>query len=134
MNTRISLALGVVVGFGLGAVSIQTLHAQAQSKPPVYLISEIDVTNPDAYGKEFAPKAQATVKGSGARFVVIGGTAGAGAKPVTAIAGTPPKRVTIQAWESLEALNKWYHGADYQAALKIGQQYATFRRYAVEGQ
>jgi uncharacterized protein (DUF1330 family) len=134
MNTRISVALGVVVGFGLGAVSIHTLHAQAQSKPPVYLISEIDVTNPDAYGKEFAPKAQATVRGSGARFLLIGGAAGAGAKPVTAIAGTPPKRVTIQVWESLEALNKWYHGADYQAALKIGEKYATFRRYAVEGQ
>ena len=31
-------------------------------------------------------------------------------------------------------LNKWYHGADYQAALEIGDKYATFRRYAVEGQ
>ena len=108
MNTRISIALGVVIGFGLGAVSIYTLHAQAQGKPPVYLISEIDVTNPDAYGKEFAPKAQATVRASGARFIVIGGAAGAGAKPVTALAGTPPKRVTIQAWESIEALNKVY--------------------------
>ena len=134
MSTRIGIALGVLIGFGLGAVSIHTLHAQAQGKPPVYLISEIDVTNPDAYGKDFAPKAQATVRDSGARFIVIGGTAGAGAKPVTALAGTPPKRVTIQAWESMEALNKWYHGADYQAALKIGEQHATFRRYAVEGQ
>ena len=53
---------------------------------------------------------------------------------MTAVAGTPPKRVTIQAWESLEAMNKWYYGADYQTALKIGEQYATFRRYAVEGE
>jgi uncharacterized protein (DUF1330 family) len=53
---------------------------------------------------------------------------------VTAIAGTPPKRVVIQAWDSLEALNAWYKGADYQAALKIGEKYATFRRFAVEGQ
>ena len=134
MSTRIGIALGVLVGFGLGAVSIHTLHAQAQAKPPVYLISEIDVTNPDAYGKDFAPQAQATVRASGARFLVIGGAAGAGAKPVTALAGTPPKRVTIQVWESAEAMNKWYYGADYQAALKIGEQHATFRRYAVEGQ
>jgi uncharacterized protein (DUF1330 family) len=53
---------------------------------------------------------------------------------VNAIEGAPPKRVTIQAWESMDALNKWYKGDDYQAALKIGQKYATFRRYAVEGQ
>ena len=92
------------------------------------------MTNPEAYGKEFAPLAQATIKAAGAKFIIIGGTAGAGAKPVTAVAGTAPKRVTIQAWDSLEAIDKWYKSADYQAALKIGEKYATFRRYAVEGQ
>ena len=131
MKTQFTVALSMLAGVAVGAVAIQGLHAQA--KPPVYLVTEIDVTNPDAYGKEFAPKAQATIKAAGGRFVAIGGVAGAGAKPVTAMAGTPPKRVTIQAWDSLEALNAWYKGADYQAALKIGEKYATFRRYAVEG-
>jgi heme-degrading monooxygenase HmoA len=59
--------------------------------------------------------------------------AGVGAKPVTAMQGTPPKRVTIQVWDSHEALKAWFNGADYQAALKIGEKYATFRRFAVEG-
>jgi uncharacterized protein (DUF1330 family) len=68
---------------------------------------------------------------SGGKF---GGTAGAGAKPITAIEGTPPKRAAIQQWESMEAMNKWYKGEAYQEALKIGKQHATFRRYAVEGQ
>ena len=131
MKTQFTVALSMLAGVVVGAVAIQGLHAQA--KPPVYLVTEIDVTNPDAYGKEFAPKAQATIKAAGGRFIAIGGVAGAGAKPVTAMAGTPPKRVTIQAWDSLEALNAWYKGADYQAALKIGKKYATFRRYAVEG-
>jgi uncharacterized protein (DUF1330 family) len=131
VKTQFTVALSMLAGVAVGAVAIQGLHAQA--KPPVYLVTEIDVTNPDAYGKEFAPKAQATIKAAGGRFVAIGGVAGAGAKPVTAMAGTPPKRVTIQAWDSLEALNAWYKGADYQAALKIGEKYATFRRYAIEG-
>jgi hypothetical protein len=43
-------------------------------------------------------------------------------------------RVTIQAWDSYNALKAWFNGADYQAALKIGEKYATFRRFAVEGQ
>ena len=132
MRSYFGLALGLLAGTMIGAAAVTGLHAQA--KPPVYLITEIDVTNPDAYGKEFAPQAQKTVEGSGARFVVIGGAAGARAKPITAVAGTPPKRVTIQAWDSMDALNKWYNGADYQAALKIGEKYATFRRYAIEGQ
>src|SRR5687767_1475016 len=132
MRTHVTVALSVLAGIGVGAVAVQGLHAQ--SKPMVYLINEIDVTDPEKYGAEFAPKAQATVRGSGAKFIVIGGTAGAGAKPIHGIEGTPPKRMTIQAWESMDALNKWYESPAYQDALKVGRQYATFRRYAVEGQ
>jgi len=118
MRRYFGLGLGIIVGAVIGAAAVSGLHAQ--TKPPLFLITEIDVTNPEAYGKEFAPKAQATIKAAGARFLLIGGTAGAGAKPITAISGTPPKRVTVQVWDSLEAMNKWYNGADYQAALKIG--------------
>ena len=132
MRQYVGLGLGIVAGTVIGAATVSGLHAQ--TKPPVFLITEIDVSNPDAYGKEFAPKAQATIKAAGAKFVLIGGAGGANAKPISAIEGTPPKRVAIQQWESIEALNKWYKGADYQEALKIGQKYATFRRYAVEGQ
>ena len=132
MKQYIGLGLAMLAGTAIGAAAVTGLHAQA--KPPVYLITEIDVTNPEAYGTEFAPKAQATIKAAGGRFVVIGGTAGVGAKPITAMAGTPPKRLTIQAWDSMDALNAWYKGADYQAALKIGEKYATFRRFAIEGQ
>ena len=132
MKKYFGLGLAMLAGAVIGAAAVTGLHAQA--KPPVYLVTEIDVTNPEAYGAEFAPKAQATIKAAGGRFIAIGGTAGAGAKPVTAMAGTPPKRVTIQVWDNVDALNAWYNSADYQAALKIGEKYATFRRYAVEGQ
>jgi uncharacterized protein (DUF1330 family) len=132
MKTHVTVAVAMLAGMAVGATAVQSLHAQ--SKPMVYLITEIDVTEPEKYAKEFAPRAQATVRSAGAKFVVIGGTAGVGAKPVHAMDGTPPKRMTIQAWESMDALKAWYDSADYQEALKIGRQYATFRRYAVEGQ
>jgi uncharacterized protein (DUF1330 family) len=105
MKQYLGLTLGLVAGTAIGAAAVTGLHAQA--KPPVYLITEIDVTNPEAYAKEFAPKAQATIREAGGRFVAIGGTAGVGAKPITAMAGTPPKRITIQVWDSTEAINKW---------------------------
>jgi uncharacterized protein (DUF1330 family) len=132
MKQYLGLALGLLAGSMIGAAAVTGLHAQA--KPPVYLITEIDVTNPEAYAKEFAPAAQKTVHAAGARFAVIGGTAGVGAKPITQFAGTPPKRITIQVWDNMDKLNAWYNSADYQAALKIGEKYATFRRFAVEGQ
>ena len=131
MRAHYTVALSMLAGAALGAAAIQGLHAQA--KPPVYLVTEIDVTDPEAYGKEFAPKAQATIKAAGGRLIAIGGSGGAGARSVTAFDGAAPKRVTIQVWDSLEQLKGWYNGADYQAALKIGQKYATFRRFAIEG-
>jgi uncharacterized protein (DUF1330 family) len=131
MKQYFGVTLGMAAGIVLGAGAVTGLNAQVKT-PAVYLVTEIDVTNPDGYGKEFAPKAQATIKAAGGRLVAIGGAGGAGAKPVAVIDGTAPKRVTIQGWDSLDQMNAWYKGADYQAALKIGQQYATFRRYAIE--
>src|ERR1700749_788838 len=122
----------MLAGTLIGAAAVSGLHAQA--KPPVYLVTEIDVTNPDAYAKEFAPKAQATIKAAGGRFIAIGGVAGGGGEPVDALPRTPPKPRTIQTWDGYDALKAWFNGADYQAALKIGEKYATFRRYAIEGQ
>jgi uncharacterized protein (DUF1330 family) len=131
MKQYFALTLGIVAGSVIGAAAVSGLNAQVKA-PAVYLVTEIDVTNPEAYGKEFAPKAQATIKAAGGRFVAIGGAGGAGAKSVAAVDGTPPKRIVIQGWDSIEQIKSWYNGADYQVALKIGQQYATFRRYAVE--
>jgi uncharacterized protein (DUF1330 family) len=131
VKTITTVALSMLAGVAIGAVAIQGLHAQA--KPPIYLVTEIDVSNPEAYGKEFAPKAQASIKAAGGRQIAIGGVGGAGAMGVTALSGTAPKRAVLQQWASMEALMAWYNGAEYQAALKTGEKYATFRRYAIEG-
>jgi hypothetical protein len=37
----------MLAGFGLGAVAVQGLHAQA--KPPVYQVVEIDMSDQEAY-------------------------------------------------------------------------------------
>ena len=132
MKTRHTVALAMLAGTAIGAAAIQGLHAQA--KPPVYYVAEITVTNPEEYGKEFAPKAQATIKAAGGRLIAIGGTGGAGAQTLKGFDGAPPKRVAIQVWDSMEKLQAWYDSAAYKDARKIGDKYATFRTYAVEGQ
>ncbi len=117
-------------GFGLGALAVEGLHAQA--KPPIYYIAEIDVTNPDAYAKEYAPKAQAIIKASGGRFLAIGGAAAAGPK-VTAFDGEAPKRVVLQQWDSMEQIQAWRDKPEYKELRKTGEKYAKFRSFAVEG-
>ena len=125
MRARYAVGIAVVVGFGLGAATVQSLHAQA--KPPVYYIGEIDVTNPDAYVKEYTPRARGTVQAAGGRILVLGGK-------VTPIEGLPPtSRVVVQVWDSVEQIQAWRNSAPYKEARKIGDKYATFRAFAVEG-
>jgi uncharacterized protein (DUF1330 family) len=129
MKRYFALGVGLLAGTVIGAAAVSGLHAQG--KPFVFVITEIDISDPEGYGNEFVPKAQA-IKAAGYKFLATGGV-GAGAKRITSLEGTPPKRVTIQQWDSLDALKAWYNGKEYQEALTVGRKYATFRRYAVEG-
>ena len=123
MKTPSSIALAVIASFGLGAVSIHTLHAQG--KPPVYTIAEIDVSNNDAYMKEYSPKAQALVKEKGGKLIA--------ASNGIVFEGAPAKRIAIQQWESMEKATAWHTSKEYQENRKIGDKYAKFRVVAVEG-
>jgi uncharacterized protein (DUF1330 family) len=125
-------AMILLAGAALGGLAVQGLHAQA--KPPVYYISEIDVRDPDAYAKEYAPKAQAVIKAAGGRFVAVGGVGGNLAGRLTAFEGDAPKRVTVQVWDSLEKIKAWRESKDFAEIRKVGEKYATFSRaIAVEG-
>lgn len=121
MKTRYAVTLAMVAGIGIGAAAVQGLHAQAKQ---VYLVTEIDVSNPDAYTKEYAPLAQASIKKAGGKLLA----ASLDVKPVE---GTAPKRVAIQVWDSMEQIEAWRNSADYKDARKIGDKYATFRAFAV---
>jgi uncharacterized protein (DUF1330 family) len=118
----------MLAGAALGAAAMHGLHAQA--KPPIYYVAEIDVTNSEAYAKEYVPKAQAIIKAAGGRFLAIGGAAG-GAK-ITAFDGTAPKRAVVQVWDSMEKIEAWRNNPEYKEARKIGEKYATFRSFAIE--
>src|SRR2546430_17130511 len=123
MNARYTVLAAAVAGFVAGAVTIDKLHAQA--KPPVFYVAEIDMKNAEAYQKEYAPKAQATIKKYGGKLLAAG-------QNVTTFEGAPPKaRVAIQQGESLEKIKAWPNSPEYKAARKIGDQYATFRGEAV---
>jgi len=124
MKAKFKLTLAVLAGATLGAAAIQGLNAQG--KPVVYLIEEIDISNPDAFTKEFLPLIQAANKAAGVRSLA-GGKA-------TAIEGAPPKsRVAIQVWDSIESIQAFRGSAAYKDARKVADKYATYRTFAVEG-
>jgi uncharacterized protein (DUF1330 family) len=125
MKTFYTIGLSMLAGVGLGVVAVQTL--QAQGTPPIYQITEIDVTNVDDYVKEFAPKAQAAIKAAGGRFLAAG-------MKVTSIEGDPPKpRVAVIAWDNMEKLQAYRNSAVFKEIRPIGDKYAKFRGFTVEG-
>ena len=125
MRVRYAVALSLMTGIAIGAVAIDRLHAQA--KPPVFLVTEIEITNLDAYVKEYAPLAQASIKSSGGHLLAAG-------QNITQIEGAPPKsRVAIQQWNSVDQIKNWRASPEYKKAREIGDKYAKFRAFAVEG-
>jgi uncharacterized protein (DUF1330 family) len=125
MKSRTKLVLALVAAFGLGGAVIEGLHAQAKAKA-IYVVAEIDVTNLDAYTKEYAPKAQALIKKSGAQLLAAG-------QNVKSYEGAPPaKRIAVQRWDSVEHYMKYRNSAEFKDNRKIGDKYAKFRAYSVE--
>lgn len=125
MNTYIKLGLAMLAGFGLGAIAVDQLHAQA--RPPAYVISEIDVINADAYAKEYVPLANKALAESGQKRLASGGK-------TIALAGAPPaSRIVLSVFENLEKAQAAYSSPAYMEARKIGDQYGKLRIFAVEG-
>ena len=125
MKTQYSVAFAMLAGFGLGAVAVQGLHAQA--KPPVYQVVEIDMSDQEAYLKDYVPKAQAAIKAAGGKFLAAGGK-------TTTIEGEPPKsRVVIQQWDSLEKVQAYRDSAAFEDLLPLRNKLAKFRSFVVEG-
>ena len=122
---RKQFCLVAVLGVIVGAAAVQALHAQA--KPPAYVVAEIDVTNAEPYDKEYVPPAAKAVTDAGGKYVVRGGR-------TVAIFGQPPQpRIAVMVFESMEKANAAFDSAAYKEAKKIGDKYAKFRVYAVEG-
>jgi uncharacterized protein (DUF1330 family) len=125
MKTCCTVVLSILAWVAIGAAAVQALHAQA--KPPAYVVAEIDVTNPAPYEKEYVPGAAKAITDGGGKYIVRGGE-------TVAMYGDPPKpRIAIMAFESMEKAQAAFSSRAYKEAKKIGDKYAKFRVYAVEG-
>ena len=125
MKTRCTVALSVLAGVAVGAAAVQVLHAQA--KPPAYVIAEIDVMNLEPFDKEYVPPAAKAVTDGGGKYIVRGGA-------TVSFYGEPPKpRLAVMVFESMGKARAAFDSPAYKEAKKVGDKYAKFRVYAVEG-
>jgi uncharacterized protein (DUF1330 family) len=100
---------------------------RAQTKPaPAYWITEtIEVTDQAAF-QQAIKAVPPIVKAYGGRYVVLGG------KIVPGV-GSPPARITIIAFDSLEQAQAWYNDPAAVAARTEALKYAKVRDYTVQG-
>src|SRR5580704_12069385 len=125
MNRYGIVGVAMLVGAMLGAAAVQTLHAQA--KPFGYLITEINVRDQDGYEKEFVPVILKAIHDAGGRFLARGDT-------TIAIQGMrPAPRVAVVQFESADQARAWASSSAYRDVTAIGDKYATFLDFVVEG-
>ena len=101
----------------------------AAASPPAYTVAEIAVKDEDGYKKEFLPSAQKLIADNGGKYV-----AGGFNKTWAMTGAEPANRVVILQFESMDKVKAWYdQGGGRDIERKVGNKYATFRVFAVEG-
>jgi uncharacterized protein (DUF1330 family) len=124
MKSSYKLAIALLAGAAIGGAVIQGLHAQA--KPPVYVITEVEIID-DAAFKEFSPKVAKTVEASGGKYLARGGQ-------VVALEGqTAPKRVVVSTFDSMDKVQAWRNSAGWKELTPLREKAVKTRAYAVEG-
>ena len=127
MNRQGNLALAVLAGISIGAVSVMAVHALEAKTPPAYLIGETDVTDRTAFQKyaEKVPETLAPFRGS-FHYVVRSGK-------TQALEGQPPKGIVVLAFDSTEKALAWYNSPAYEAIKPIRQGASVSRVFMAEG-
>jgi len=128
MKIHYALAAATIAGFGLGAIAIDRLHAQA--KPPVYVVIDIsDITDAEGFkavGQRSNAAGAAVFKEQGGRYI-------ARTQNITALDGTPPKRMIIIAFDSVDKAQAWNNSPAQKEVNAIRGKTTKSRSFIVEG-
>jgi uncharacterized protein (DUF1330 family) len=107
----------------IGGAAVQGL--QAKAKPKGYVITEVEILDQQAF-KEFAPKVAEANRRAGGKYLARGET-------IAAIDGDPPKRVTLQVFDSYEKAKNSRNTPGWKAIMDLKNKATKTRSYAVEG-
>ena len=125
MKMTYTFTLAAILGFVAGGATIHGLNAQ--TKPPVFSITEIDVTDQEGYLKDYAPKATAALEAAGGKYLARGGK-------TYSFVGDQPKRMVVLQWENIDKFQAYRDSNAAKELAPILQKYGKFQRsFAVEG-
>jgi len=115
--------LAMFAGIAIGAVAVQSLHAQ--SKPKAYTVAEIEVVDAAAQAA-YTPTIVAEIGFAGG--IPVNNPGG----NIVGIIGEAPKRIAINEWATLDKARAFYNSPEWKKlapqrdkALKITRLYAV---------
>jgi len=125
MTMQFKLAAALAGGFVLGCVGFGALHAQTKTSPAFWVTETLEVSDQAAF-LNVIKGVPATLQAYGGQYIVLGGKIAPGE-------GSPPRRITIVAFDSLEKAQQWFNNPAATAARGEAQKFAKIRSYFVEG-
>ena len=126
MKTKYAVSLAMFGSFALGAMAVQSLHAQ--STPKGYIVTTVEVTgSPDVYQRDYIAHLAATYAPFGARYVVRN------AKPV-GVEGEPPRGyIVITEFDSMDKARGWLGSPEFLKIKPVRDHETKTQVYMVEG-
>jgi uncharacterized protein (DUF1330 family) len=92
-----------------------------------YIYAELDVTNPEYFNAEYAPRVQPVLQKYGARFLISGG------QPQVREGDREVKRVVFLEFDSGDKAREFYDSKDYQDVIGYRFDSARAHLYILEG-
>jgi uncharacterized protein (DUF1330 family) len=124
MKRYIGLGIAMFAGSAIGAAAVSGLHAQAKLK--AYTVTEQSVIDASALAT-YVPAVQAALKAAGGHILNTGG------KVVAIMGDTPPQRVIINEWDSIDQAQAFYKSKAWMdLAPQRDKAMKTTRTYVVE--
>jgi uncharacterized protein (DUF1330 family) len=124
MKTAYVITLSLLVGIAIGGLGVQTLYAR--TRPPAFLVADNEVSDMDAFVKEFVPVADRAQTAAGGKYLARG-------KPEILVGDTKQNRIAIIRFASMDDLKRWWSNPEFQVALKAAEKYTKFHNMAIEG-
>jgi uncharacterized protein (DUF1330 family) len=128
MKAKYTVALSTLAGVAIGAIGMQGLHAQG-AKLKAYSIGEEEVLDSTALNSYLPGIREAISQHHGKSLRTIGG------RVVQVEGATPPQRVAIVEWDSVDDALAFYKSDVWKASqAQRDKAYKVIRRYIVESE
>jgi uncharacterized protein (DUF1330 family) len=125
MSRLVTVGLAMLAGFALGATAVSKLSAQ--SKPPgAYAILDISEITDAEISRQLLPKANAAVASAGGQYIVR-------TDKITPLAGAPPVRAVVIAFDNVDKAKAWYTSPAQKEVNALAERSQKVRSFIAEG-